>query len=239
VEIRAVLFDLDNTLFDHSTSARAGLEAFLQHLGTASTDELARAWFQLEQTTYDRFLAHELSFHEQRRERLRQFLPLTGRAVPATDRLLDGLFDVYLQNYQTAWAAFPDAGPALQSLHDGDMTVGVITNGNHRQQTLKVSRIGLGPLMQGIFSSESMGHAKPSSEAFRQPCQSLGISPAHVLYVGDNFRFDVEGARNAGLQAIHLNRDGGGPEGTIQSLAELVPLLGAETGGASDSTTLV
>ena len=81
MEIRAVLFDLDNTLFDHAASARACLDAFLQHLGTASTDDLARAWLQLEQTIYDRFLADELSFQEQRRERLRQFLPLAGRAA--------------------------------------------------------------------------------------------------------------------------------------------------------------
>ncbi|WP_427115932.1 HAD family hydrolase [Pseudarthrobacter scleromae] len=239
MEIRAVLFDLDNTLFDHAASARAGLDAFLQHLGTTSTDDLARAWFQLEGTTYDRFLARELSFHEQRRERLRQFLPLTGLAVPTTDRLLDGLFDVYLQSYQDAWAAFPDAGPALQSLHDGGIRVGVITNGNHRQQALKVSEIGLGPVIGRIFSSESMGHAKPSSEAFMQPCEILGISPAQALYVGDNFRIDVEGARNAGLHAILLNRDAGGPEGTIQSLSELIPLLGAGTGAANDSITLV
>ena len=80
---------------------------------------------------------------------------------------------------------------------------------------------------------------KPSSEAFMQPCKSLGISPAQALYVGDNFRVDVEGARNAGLHAIHLTRDGGGPEGTIQSLAELVPLLGAGTGAVNDSNTIL
>ncbi|MBD1539208.1 HAD family hydrolase [Arthrobacter sp. S13_S34] len=239
MEIRAVLFDLDNTLFDHAASARAGLDAFLQHLGTASTDDLARAWFQLEQSIYHRFLADELSFQEQRQERLRQFLPLAGRAVPVTDRLLDGLFDVYLQSYQDKWAAFPDAAPALRSLHDGGMPVGVITNGNHRQQTLKISKIGLGPLIRRTFSSESTGHAKPSPEAFIQPCKSLGISPAQALYVGDNFRVDVEGARSAGLQSIHLNRDGGGPEGTIQSLTELIPLLGAGTGAANDSITIL
>jgi putative hydrolase of the HAD superfamily len=239
VEIRAVLFDLDNTLFDHAASARAGLDAFLQHLETPQNDELALMWFQLEQASYARFLAKELSFQEQRRERLRQFLPLAGLEVPATDRTLDELFDIYLQNYEAGWAAFPDTVPALQSLRDGGVPLGVITNGNHRQQTLKISKIGLAPLIDRIFSSESTGHPKPLPEAFLQPCRSLGISPANALYVGDKFRIDVEGARNAGLPAIHLKRDGGGPEGTIQSLADLVPLLGAGTGAANDSTTLV
>ena len=225
MEIRAVLFDLDNTLFDHPASARAGVVAFLRHLGTEHSDELTRSWFEIEQLNYERFLIKELSFHEQRRERLRQFLPLAGLPVPKTDTRLDELFAIYLQNYEEAWTAFPDAAPALQSLRVGGMPVGVVTNGNHDQQTSKINRIGLEPLLDRIFSSELTSHAKPAPEAFTQPCKSMQISPAQTLYVGDNYRVDIEGARNAGLQAIHLNREGTTRQGTIQSLAELTPLL--------------
>jgi putative hydrolase of the HAD superfamily len=229
VEIRAVLFDLDNTLFDHAASARAGFDTFLRHLGTEHSDELTLLWLEIEQVNYDRFLSKELSFHEQRRERLRQFLPLAGFAIPKTDTRLDELFAIYLQNYEQAWTAFPDAVPALRSLRAGGMPVGVVTNGNHNQQTSKISRIGLDPLIDRIFSSELTNHAKPASEAFTEPCKSMKIAPAQTLYVGDNFRVDIEGARNAGLHAIHLNRDGTGDQGAIQSLAELAPLLIGET----------
>ncbi|WP_248761906.1 HAD family hydrolase [Pseudarthrobacter sp. SSS035] len=229
MEIRAVLFDLDNTLFDHPASARAGFDAFLRHLGREQSEELTLSWLEIEQVNYDRFLSKELSFHEQRRERLRQFLPLTGLAIPQTDTGLDELFAIYLQNYEDAWTAFPDAAPALWSLRDGGMLVGVVTNGNHNQQTSKISRIGLGPLIDRIFSSELTSHAKPAPEAFTQPCKSMKIAPAQTLYVGDNYRVDIEGAQNAGLHAIHLNRDGAGDRGAIQSLAELAPLLVGET----------
>ncbi|WP_219816528.1 HAD family hydrolase [Arthrobacter sp. Y81] len=225
MEIRAVLFDLDNTLFDHPTSAGAGVDAFLRHLGTEHSDELTRSWFEIEQINFDRFLAKELSFHEQRRERLRQYLPLAGLTVPQADTQLDELFAVYLQKYEEAWTAFPDAAPALQSLRAGGMPVGVVTNGNHDQQASKISRIGLKPLLDRIFSSELTSHAKPAPEAFTQPCRSMQISPAQTLYVGDNYRVDIEGARNAGLQAIHLDREGTRRPGTIQNLAELSPLL--------------
>jgi putative hydrolase of the HAD superfamily len=229
VEIRAVLFDLDNTLFDHPASARAGLDAFLRHLGTEQSEELTLSWLEIEQVNYDRFLSKELSFPEQRRERLRQFLPLTGLAIPQTDTGLDELFAIYLQNYEDAWTAFPDAAPAVWSLRDGGMPVGVVTNGNHNQQTAKINKIGLGQLVDRIFSSELTNHAKPAPEAFTQPCKSMNVSPALTLYVGDNYRVDIEGAQNAGLHAIHLNRDGTGDQGAIQSLAELAPLLIGET----------
>ncbi|WP_207594926.1 HAD family hydrolase [Arthrobacter sp. D5-1] len=221
MQIRAVLFDLDNTLFDHPSSARAGVDAFLQHLGTEGSNELTRCWFQIEEVIYNRFLANELTFQEQRRERLRQFLPLAGLSVPQTSARIDELFNKYLENYEDAWMAFPDAAPALKNLRAIGMPVGIITNGNHDQQTSKVNRIGLEPLLDRVFSSEHINHAKPAQEAFLQPCRSMNVSPAATLYIGDNYRVDVEGARNAGLQALHLNREGSMREGTIQSLAEL------------------
>jgi putative hydrolase of the HAD superfamily len=124
-----------------------------------------------------------------------------------------------------AWTAFPDAAPALLGLRAAGMPVGVVTNGNHDQQTSKINRIGLEPLIDRIFSSELTSHAKPAPEAFAEPCKSMQLWPAQTLYVGDNYRVDIEGARNAGLQAIHLNREGTRRMATIQSLAELLPLL--------------
>ena len=223
--MRAVLFDLDNTLFDHQASARAGVEGFLRFLGTEPSDELASLWFEIEQVNYDRFLSNELTFNEQRRVRLRQFLPLSGLEVPGTDTLLDELFATYLKEYEHAWEAFPDAAPALQSLRACGMQVGVVTNGNHDQQTAKIKRIGLEPLLNRVFSSELTGHAKPAPQAFVQPCQSLQVPPAQTLYVGDNYRVDIEGARNAGLQAIHLMREGVLHQEAIRSLMELLPLI--------------
>jgi putative hydrolase of the HAD superfamily len=106
------------------------------------------------------------------------------------------------------------------------MLVGVMTNGNHVQQTKKIERIGLENLLDAIFSSEMVGHAKPSAEAFLIPCESLQVPPDEVLYVGDNYRMDVEGARNAGLSAIHLDRAAADPgPRTVRTLTELPTIL--------------
>ena len=226
METRAVLFDLDNTLFDHLASAHAGLEAFLGCLGTEPSGELASSWFEIEQVSYDRYLAKAVTFQEQRRERIRQFMALSGHPVPSTDTVLDELFAVYLQEYENAWAAFPDAAPALQRLKENGMMVGVITNGNHEQQTGKIARIGLAPLLDHVFSSGLMGHAKPSRQAFLRPCESLDLSPAETLFIGDDYRVDVEGARNAGLRAIHLARHDSERPGSIRGLADLPCLAG-------------
>ncbi|MDN5742352.1 MAG: HAD family hydrolase [Micrococcaceae bacterium] len=228
MEFRAVLFDLDNTLFDHLTSARGGLDTFVRSFGVELTPDLSNSWFEIEQANYDLFLSGELSFHAQRRERLRQFLPLIGHPGPVGATELDEVFAIYLRSYEEAWTAFPDAVPTLELLRSSGTTVGVITNGNHEQQAKKIKRIGIEPLLDLFFSSEQMGHAKPTSSAFILPCEKMGISPSQVLYVGDNFRVDIEGARAAGLQAIHLDREDAGQPMTLRSLTDLVPLLKIE-----------
>lgn len=225
MDIRAVLFDLDGTLFDHAASASTGLHAFVQGFGAEPTPALEQSWFDIEDRLYPRYLTGELSFQEQRRERLRQFLPLAGLPVPAMDNDLDDTFARYLHGYEHAWTAFPDVAPTLARLRKYGLTLGVITNGNHEQQSRKINRIGIEPLLDSLFSSGQMGHAKPASQAFTVPCGDLQLSPGNVLYVGDNFLVDVEGARGAGLEAVHLDRAGTNGPATIVSLTELVPLL--------------
>lgn len=225
--IRAVLFDLDDTLFDHQASAGKGLSSFIHHLAKVPSADLLQRWFEVERTNFDRWLAGEISFPEQRRERLRQFLPLASIEVPALDAKLDEMFAVYLSRYEAAWTAFPDAANTLRTLIMRGFIVGVITNGNHVQQTQKIQRIGLGSLVHRIFSSELVGHAKPAVEAFLIPCESLQLTPQEVLYVGDNYRIDIEGARNAGLFALHLDRstaEEADPQ-TLRTLTTLPTLL--------------
>lgn len=232
MDIRAVLFDLDNTLFDHRTSARAGVAAFVGNFGVDLTPELSKSWFEIEQSSYDRFLSGELNFQEQRRERIRHFLHLIGQQNSVGDAALDEIFVVYLRSYENAWTAFSDAVPTLKYLRGCGMTIGVVTNGNHEQQAMKISRIGLEPLLDLFFSSEQMGHAKPEALAFILPCENLQLPPSQVLYVGDNYRVDIEGARSAGLQAIHLNREATDQPQTLRCLTDLVPALNLKTTAA-------
>jgi len=225
VRIQAVLFDLDNTLFDHYTSARAGLNGFLRHLNQEPSRELERSWFEIEQLNYVRFLAKEIPFQEQRRERLRQFLPLVGTVPPGTDTQLDEMFAAYLRNYEQAWVAFQDSAPTLQALTALNLRAAVVTNGNQDQQASKIRRIGLEPFLDEVFSSEMTGHPKPDPEAFLVPCRRMGVSPAEALYIGDNYVVDVAGAQGAGLQSRHLDRNGTGPSASLRSLADLVTML--------------
>jgi putative hydrolase of the HAD superfamily len=207
--VKAVIFDLDDTLFDHTTSATKALLAWVSDLGSTPSAELVARWFDIEQRSFDAWLAGTFTHQGQRRNRLREFLPLIGRPVPGTDDELDRTFDGFLTWYGRHWAAFDDARPALEVARSNGWRVGVLTNGSTLQQNSKLEKIGLADLVDAVCTSQSLGHSKPAVQAYHLTCEALGAEPAETLMIGDNLDLDVLGARAAGLTAAHLDRAAG------------------------------
>jgi len=207
--VKAVIFDLDDTLFDHTASATKAIHSWVTDLGGTPSDELIAQWFVIEQDNFNRWLAGEVTHQGQRRGRLRDFLPLIGRPVPATDEELDKVFEGFLHHYQDNWVAFPDARPALEVARSNNWRVGVLTNGSTTQQNGKLRVIGLAELVDVVCTSESLGVSKPAPEAYLLTCEALGVDPADALMIGDNLDLDVLAPRTAGLTAHHLDRTAG------------------------------
>jgi putative hydrolase of the HAD superfamily len=205
----AVLFDLDDTLFDHTGSATAAVHGWVTELGLTPSQDLIARWFAIERVHFDAWLAGEVSHSEQRRRRLREFLPLLGLVPPDEDAGLDASFATFLGFYQRSWRAFDDARPALELARSNELRIGVLTNGSTRQQNAKLAGIGLADLVEVVRTAEDLGVGKPAAEAFRITCSALGADPARTLMVGDNPDVDVAAARLAGLSALHLDRAAG------------------------------
>jgi putative hydrolase of the HAD superfamily len=206
--MKAIIFDLDNTLFDHTGSAVRAVRGWISELGVEPTDELVAEWFVIEELVYPRWLAGELTHQGQRRARLHEFLPRLGFPVPSSEAEQDEAFEGYLKYYRAAWSAYPDARPALE-VAKGNGLVGVLTNGSTGQQNAKLEAIGLAEYVDVVCTTESLGISKPDPKAFHLTCEALGVEPAEALMIGDNLAVDVEGALAAGLAARHLDRAAG------------------------------
>lgn len=158
----AVVFDLDDTLFDHTGSAADAVAGWVTELGGATpSDELLERWFAIETTHFDAWLAGRVSHQEQRRLRLRDFLPLLDLPVPDGDAdgdaALDASYEVFLDWYQRSWRAFADARPALEVARGDDLRVGVLTNGSTTQQNAKLAAIGLAGLVDAALRPANRG----------------------------------------------------------------------------------
>ena len=221
-KLLAVGFDLDATLFDHRSSARIGLDWFLSGLGTESTEDLRTAWFAAESEQFERWRVGQIDFQEQRRERLRIFLPLIGMSTPSNVDHLDDLFSEYLHFYREAWRPFADSAEVLRVLRESGYRIGLLTNGNQKQQVDKLTVIGLLGAFDVVCTSEQIGAQKPAPSVFVEFAKRLEVLPSACLFVGDNVEQDIAGARAAGMQALLINRYGDQAEGIASTVqAEL------------------
>jgi putative hydrolase of the HAD superfamily len=218
-----VLFDIDDTLLDHTAAVRAGVAVLHStvRLDTPLPDFHA-AWVLAMKAHFPRFLAGALTYEEQRRARIRQTVAATLSDVEADD-----LFATYFAAYEAKWTLFPDVVACLDGLVD--CRLGVISNGQSAEQRRKLVSTGIVERFEIVHISDACRAPKPSSEIFLGACRAAGTAPDEAIYVGDLYETDAVGARRAGLRGVWLDRTGARtPEHVppaISGLTELAPLL--------------
>ncbi|MFD7669044.1 HAD family hydrolase [Streptomyces sp. NPDC059788] len=242
--IEAVLWDVDDTLFDYTGSDRAGALRHIEAeglLGGYPDAECALGrWRECMEVAFGRFLSGELGFLEHRRERARTFL---GEAL--SDDEADAWFGRYVALYEAAWTLFPDSVQALTDLAPLARQ-GVLSNSSVRNQERKLRALGIRDHFEVVLCADGVGHAKPAAEAFLAACDAMELAPERVVYVGDKLDVDAIGARDAGLGAVWVDRVGAEaetpeedvPDGVarIGSLAELPGLVRGLIGFGASST---
>jgi putative hydrolase of the HAD superfamily len=198
----AVLFDLDDTLIDHTAAFRLATNGLYESVASPlSLAQFHLAWSASLTRQFDRYLAGELSYEEQRLERIREVIDST-----LSDDAAGRLFSIYLDRYEAGWSLFPDVETGLEKL--SRHRLGIVTNGQVLQQRAKLERTGLMDKFDCVVISEDCGSAKPDPAIFLRACSLLGEAPSSCVHVGDHYDLDVIGARHAGLRSIWLNRAG-------------------------------
>lgn len=218
--IKAVLFDLDDTLFDHQYSSRSGLVALMQRydsLRQASLEELERLHMALLNELHIEVLRGKVSKDDMRAERFRRiFLHYGEQASPA---ILQEVVMLYRQAYKNARRAICGVVPLLQALHSR-VHIAVVTNNALIEQQEKLQVCGLTSLIDTLVASGEVGSIKPESAIFEITLQRIGCSAHEAIMIGDSWSADVIGAHGAGIQAIWFNR-GGLPYPELMQVREL------------------
>ncbi|MGH4008983.1 MAG: HAD family hydrolase [Pseudonocardiaceae bacterium] len=221
--VAAVCFDVDATLVDYEASTRAGLRELL------GSDAAWVDWCTLTDWHYLRYLAGEVDFDTMRQQRTRDFFAYRGEVlchgevVRREERRAAAM--------RRAWRLFDDALPCLRALRALGLRLAAITNAAGDYQRAKLGALGLESTFDAVLISGELGVAKPHHAIFRRACRALGVLPVQAVHVGDRLDTDAEGARNAGLHGVWLDRSGCGalPKGAgisvIQRLAELPALV--------------
>ncbi len=211
--LKAILFDLDDTLLDWS--------GFKQDWATFEIDYLRRVFDYVcadihRLSDLDTFVAE---FRNRTREAWRagrgnlvaphlgNLLVETAASMGAPRDRLDQrrCLEVYGWGVVPGTTAFPEAVAMLKLFKDNDVKVGIITNAYQPMwlRDTELRELGLLDYLPTCrISAADVGYLKPHPAIFEGALKCLGTNPPETVFVGDNPIADIAGAQGAGLQAI-------------------------------------
>jgi putative hydrolase of the HAD superfamily len=229
VALRAVIFDLDDTLIDSTAADLRVWHRVARVLGSvvppSDHERLRERYLGVMPGYYAELEAGRIDLLTYRRTRLED-------AVSPWGEIDDELFTEYMREKETLVEEvrlFPDALRVLRALRARGLRVGLLTNGPSDFQRQKLVATELEAELDTVAISAEIGYAKPEREAFAIVLSQLGTEARQTAMVGDSLTADVEGALGAGLAAaVWLETEGEPPPGATRagSLTEAVGLLG-------------
>jgi FMN hydrolase / 5-amino-6-(5-phospho-D-ribitylamino)uracil phosphatase len=225
VKVRAICFDLDNTLWDVwpvIVRAEQKMYDFLAQryprVVAGMTVEMMRAAREQTAAAHPQ-MRHDFTFL--RKQTLREHAREFGYA----EAMVEEAFEAFIRARNEV-DLYPDVLPALDRLA-ARYRLFTASNGN-----ADLGRIGIAHFFERTVAARHVGALKPDPAIFHKVIEGTDLQAHEVVYVGDDPLLDVEGARGAGMQAIWIDRQGGewppqiAPASyTVRSLTELVELL--------------
>jgi putative hydrolase of the HAD superfamily len=223
--LRAIIFDLDNTLWDVGPVILRAEHAMLDFLARNYPRVTSRHDLDSMRDIRARMaLAHPQHRHDFTWLRI-EALKYHAADAGYDETMAHAAFEEFYR-VRNEVVLYEDTMPALDSLRP-HYRLFAISNGN-----ADVARIGLGHCFERSLAARDAGMLKPDPRIFQQLLEAAGLATDDVVHVGDDPDADVEGARAAGVRPVWLNRDRSpwplaspAPEMTITSLADLPGLL--------------
>lgn len=229
-DLRAVLFDLDDTLHDDTHAfTTAAQEVAAEVAAEHGIDALAlkRAYIAEAEGFWHRLTASEL------KTKLSQMrASMWGNALRSVglddERLAERSatnYNIYRKKY---FSLFPGALDLLRQLKDAGMKLGLVTNGVSETHREKIALLQIAEYFDAIFLADEVGMVKPDPLLFAHACTKLRTPPSESAMVGDRYERDVAGALDAGLFTVWVNvrreplpKDARPADVTVSSIAEV------------------
>ncbi len=230
-DVRALIFDLDDTITDFQGTADDAFGMTFKDITEehgVDLEELHRVYMTLFEDFYTLHLEGHVNLEEFRAYRFSRAFEIMG--LPVDDDFLD--MCVHFQHiYDQMLRTFPNTCEVLTEL-DGHFPLGLITNGPTDPQWRKINRVKLSRVMEVILVSGQLGISKPDPRIFEVALEGLRVVPEEAIMIGNSLEHDHQGAMNAGIRFVWANHHGkplpeGWPEPDyeVSSFLELRDLL--------------
>jgi len=202
--LRAVLFDVDDTLFSTTEFARAARANAVRAMIAAGLD-VPEAVVQKE---LDEVLVEFTSNYDHHYDQLLKRLRPKSLQSSNPALIVAAGVAAYHDTKFRELKPFPDVVPLLSALRAAGLITGVITHGWTTKQAEKIVRLGLLPHLdrRAIFISDQLGVSKPNPKIYALALRDLGLQPAEAMYVGDSPSHDITPPKSLGMKAVWARR---------------------------------
>ncbi|MCH7309235.1 HAD family hydrolase [Acinetobacter sp. NIPH 1852] len=192
---KAIIFDLDQTLLDRTTS----LIRFL-------------TW----QTNYFRLIPNQI-----KQQFIQRFLDIDDKGKVWKDVVYEKLtqefmikhiskeqlLESYINDFNKFSCCFRNVEETILDLKQKGYLIGLVSNGKTPFQEHNFYALGLTEFFSSIIVSEAVGLRKPDPEIFLLSCTQLDVHPQDCIFVGDNEIADIQGAKKVGMRTIFFHPD--------------------------------
>ena len=228
--IKAIFFDAVGTLFDVKGSVGQVYAGYAKKYGISDSEEMITTLNKTFKETLKEM--PEPIFSVERPEKLKQCERLwwfdVVHAVFYRVGMFEGFDDFFDEVFEafgqaTHWELYPETLEVLTQLKEQDFELGIITNFDSR--FFQVARaLDIHQFFDSVTISSLAGAVKPAAKIFSYALDQHMLTPDEVLHVGDHRIEDFEGAQQAGLHAVLIDRSGAVSD-DHHTLTSLVPLL--------------
>lgn len=188
--IKAVVFDLDNTLVDFMAMKRQAVEAAIAGMMDAGL-----------RITREQIQQHiDKIYQEQGIEYQRVFDELLNNVLGYIDfRILSAGIVAYRRAREAALKPYPHVTPTLVELSKSGVKLGLVSDAPAREAWLRLCFINYHHLFDAVITYDDTGERKPSPKPFLTALSRLNVFPEEAIMVGDWAERDMLGAKNVGM----------------------------------------
>lgn len=189
--IKAVIFDLDNTLVDFMRMKRRAIEAAIPAMIDAGLDvSQEEAHQQIDEI-----------YNEQGIEYQQVFDLLLQRKLNRLDhKILSAGIVAYRRAREAALTPYPHVYSTLFELQKRGIKLGILSDAPSKEAWLRLAYMNLHHIFDAIVTFDDTGRRKPEAIPFNYILERVNVKPEEALMVGDWAERDVIGARNVGMK---------------------------------------
>ncbi|MHA1230467.1 MAG: TIGR02253 family HAD-type hydrolase [Candidatus Helarchaeota archaeon] len=246
--IKALIFDLDDTLFDSTRLAekarRAGIRAIL-NMGfnlEITEDECYKILLEVIEEFgsnysyhFDQLIKRIGGISKLYSMGIGEYMAVKGM-IPPPKMFVQAAVIAYHNVKFKEIKPFDDVIPFFEKIkHEyTSIKISILTDGLPDKQYEKILRLGLHEYLNDIIISDEVGVRKPNVKLYKLALERLGMSPEEVIYVGDHYETDIIPPLKLGIHAVYIHRGGKydikisrepKPEYEIHKLDELIKII--------------